>query len=125
MLEDLETAAQLGEVNGRQGEVPAKNPDTFSLSTGTKLPLDFALEYAKSGYEVLPVYEIDAHGQCSCPKGSACQFGGKHPRTPHGVNDATNGLDQIREWWERWPRANIGNGASGVLRRGRRSAQRG
>jgi hypothetical protein len=107
MLEFEETAARLGEANGREGEVPGENPDTSSLVSGTKLPIDFALAYAKNGYEILPVYEIGPDGHCACPKGSACQFPGKHPRTPHGVNDATNDLDRIRDWWERWPRANI------------------
>jgi hypothetical protein len=108
MSEGLETAARFGDSNGRQGEVPGESPITSIIAPGTKSPLDFALAYARNGYEILPVYEIGADGCCSCPKGSACQFAGKHPRTPHGVNDATNGLDQIREWWGRWPRANIG-----------------
>lgn len=34
--------------------------------------------------------------------------GGKRPLTPHGFKDATTDPERIREWWSRWPRANIG-----------------
>ncbi|MDA8021140.1 MAG: bifunctional DNA primase/polymerase [Thermoanaerobaculia bacterium] len=50
-----------------------------------------ALGYAESGYEVLPLV-----GR------------GKRPLTRHGVKDATTNVDQIRSWWARRPRANIG-----------------
>lgn len=33
---------------------------------------------------------------------------GKIPFTAHGVKDFTNNLDQVTEWWTRWPSANIG-----------------
>lgn len=33
---------------------------------------------------------------------------GKEPLTPHGVKDATTDLAPIKEWWDRWPDANIG-----------------
>jgi Bifunctional DNA primase/polymerase, N-terminal len=54
----------------------------------------WALEYARRGIPVLPL-------------------SGKLPRIPkraggNGVHDATTSLDQIREWWQRWPNANIG-----------------
>lgn len=51
--------------------------------------LDAALEYAKEGWPVLPLR-------------------GKVPRTTHGVKDATRDAAQIREWWTKWPDANIG-----------------
>lgn len=34
--------------------------------------------------------------------------GGKVPLTSHGVNEATTDPSVIREWWHRWPRANVG-----------------
>lgn len=37
-----------------------------------------------------------------------CSNPGKHPRTKNGLDDATTDLDQIREWWRRYPSANIG-----------------
>ncbi len=55
---------------------------------------DWALEYARRGIPVLPL-------------------SGKLPRIPkraggRGVHDATTDLDQVREWWQHWPHANIG-----------------
>lgn len=32
---------------------------------------------------------------------------GKTPLTQHGVKDATQSEKQLREWWHRWPEANI------------------
>jgi putative DNA primase/helicase len=46
-------------------------------------------------------------GRCSCLN-VECESPGKHPRTAHGVKDATTDEAQIRTWWERWPEANIG-----------------
>lgn len=47
-----------------------------------------------------------------------CEPRGKRPAgalAPHGLNDATDDLDQVRDWWTREPDANIG------LATGRRS----
>jgi len=57
-------------------------------------PGDWALEYARRGIPVLPL-------------------SGKLPRIPkraggRGVHDATTDLNQVREWWRRWPQANVG-----------------
>src|SRR6266508_798111 len=69
-----------------------------------------ALEYAARGVPVLPLRGKlplipAAHGpddplyqQCR----SQC---GQHG---HGVHDATTNPDQLRAWWDRWPRANVG-----------------
>ena len=41
----------------------------------------------------------------------------KKPLTTHGFKDATRYAEQIRQWWSRWPSANIGIacGASGIV----------
>jgi Bifunctional DNA primase/polymerase, N-terminal len=44
---------------------------------------------------------------CSCGD-QACGAVGKHPLTPHGLNDATADSAQLVRWWRRWPEANIG-----------------
>ena len=44
---------------------------------------------------------------CSC-RDPACGAVGKHPRTPHGLNDATGDPAQLGRWWRHWPQANIG-----------------
>lgn len=46
----------------------------------------------------------DCRVRCS---GKPCKSIGKHPRTPHGLKDATIDEQQIREWGERWPVANL------------------
>src|SRR4030095_6094641 len=37
----------------------------------------------------------------------ACSSPAKHPRTPHGVKDATTDPALITAWWTRWPEANV------------------
>lgn len=69
--------------------------------------LDWALYYAAIGWQVFPLHTIVDVDQCSC-RNSGCVSRGKHPRTEHGLKDATDDEDQVREWWEKWPDANIG-----------------
>lgn len=62
--------------------------------------LEAALMYAGLGIKVLPLRSRS-----------------KLPATEHGVLDASDDLGQIREWWSRWPRANVGL-ACGITRDG-------
>ena len=65
-----------------------------------------ALKYAKHGLPVVPLHTI-VDGRCSC--GSVdCARPAKHPRTSHGVKDATTDRNQIKHWRAEWPEANIG-----------------
>jgi hypothetical protein len=50
-----------------------------------------ALDYAARGWPVLPL-----------------RPGTKLPLTEHGLHDATTDEAQVREWWRRCPRANVG-----------------
>jgi Bifunctional DNA primase/polymerase, N-terminal len=54
--------------------------------------------------------------RCSCNK-KDCESPAKHPRTAHGEKDASIDPTQIKQWWERWPDANIGiaTGPSGLV----------
>ena len=65
-----------------------------------------ALNYSRRGWPVLPLHEITPRG-CSCGD-RGCGSPAKHPRTQHGLDDATTDEATIRSWWRRWPRANIG-----------------
>ncbi len=64
-----------------------------------------ALDYAGRGWHVFPCHTPTEQG-CSCRK-DACEVIGKHPRTPHGLTDATTDVATIRRWWRQWPEANI------------------
>jgi len=65
-----------------------------------------ALRYIRRGWAVLPLHRPTGNG-CSCGK-AACAKPGKHPRTRHGLKDATIQESRICCWWARWPDANIG-----------------
>jgi hypothetical protein len=72
---------------------------------------DAALAYATAGMAVLPLHQpitqSDGRTGCSCPD-AKCRSIGKHPRTAHGLHDATADLARVAAWWRRWPQANIG-----------------
>jgi hypothetical protein len=65
-----------------------------------------AIEYADIGWHVLPLHTPGPNG-CSCGN-PACSSAGKHPRTPNGLQDATDELAILMNWWSRWPDANVG-----------------
>src|SRR5262245_55696196 len=69
--------------------------------------LQAALQYAERGLRVLPLYEV-SNGACACRDGAHCSRPGKHPRVRDGVNEATTDAQQLRNWWTRWPQANVG-----------------
>lgn len=77
--------------------------------------MEHALKYASAGFPVFPLWEPTGVGICSCSHGAADVLPngdkhskGKHPRTVHGLADATTDLEQVRKWWTQWPSANIG-----------------
>jgi len=79
--------------------------------------LTAALSYAERGWLVSLLHSIRNDGGCTCGK-SDCTSPGKHPRTLHGVKDATAEFEQIHRWWALWPDANIGiatGAASGLV----------
>ena len=66
-----------------------------------------AARLAERGFYVFPAHSIRSGGVCSC--GAAhCERAGKHPRTKHGLKDATTDLKEIAAWWMEHPDANIG-----------------
>lgn len=68
--------------------------------------LNHALIYAEQGMRVFPLHSVQ-DGNCSCGN-ATCSSMGKHPRTKNGVKEATTDFTQIKRWWNKWPRANIG-----------------
>lgn len=69
--------------------------------------LPAALWWANNGIKIFPLWWPN-NGTCACPNGEQCSSPAKHPLTPTGFHDASNNPDQIREWWTKWPHANIG-----------------
>jgi hypothetical protein len=64
--------------------------------------------YAKRhGFKVFPVHCIERSGGCTCFR-TDCGSVGKHPKTKHGVLDATTDIPAIEKWWTQWPDANVG-----------------
>lgn len=68
--------------------------------------VEHAILYARRGWPVLPLHSIKA-GVCTCGN-RECGSAGKHPRTRHGHKDATIEETVIRQWWSKYPDANIG-----------------
>jgi len=67
---------------------------------------DIAKKYASLGWPVFPLHSITDSGRCSCREN--CPSPGKHPRTVHGVKQATTDPLVINNWFQSWPDANIG-----------------
>src|SRR5262245_26476568 len=67
--------------------------------------LDAALTYAALGWAAFPCHTPTSTCSCSCHKD--CDHIGKHPRTKHGLKEATTDETTIRNWWHKWPHANI------------------
>jgi hypothetical protein len=75
-----------------------------------------ALECAARDWRVHPLHGIHKRA-CTCGRVD-CAAPGKHPRLSDWPNKATADPVAIREWWIRWPEANIGvltGSASGIV----------
>jgi hypothetical protein len=81
-----------------------KRHNTFTQEENPLLAA--ALRYAEHGIPIFPVHH-PLNGGCSCRK-TNCGSVGKHPMIKGWKEKATTDLDQISEWWEKWPDANIG-----------------
>ncbi|MBO6584755.1 MAG: bifunctional DNA primase/polymerase [Gracilimonas sp.] len=68
--------------------------------------LSKALELIDNNFKLIPLHTPTPNGQCSC--GQRCDSQGKHPRIRNWTEKASNDPGQIREWWQKWPEANIG-----------------
>lgn len=90
--------------NSPVSEIAKKQTDVGKAGT----LLDAALGYVRHGWKVIPLHTPDKRVICSCAKGEKCTSAGKHPRTAQGVKDATLDEAVIKNWWKRFPNANIG-----------------
>lgn len=55
-------------------------------------------DYLALGWKIFPLHSIGADGKCTCGRGDACTSPGKHPRTAHGLLDATDDPTQVQQW---------------------------
>src|SRR4051812_38318662 len=92
---------------GTGAESASQRSPGAAARTGGQAYLAAALAYARLGWLVFPLHEVNPDGACSCNKPD-CGSEGKHPRTPRGSKDATLSHEQIRAWWAAWPTANLG-----------------
>jgi hypothetical protein len=68
--------------------------------------LTAALDYASRGWRPIPLHTIRDR-RCTCGR-STCDSPGKHPRLAAWPTRATTDEQTIRDWWARWPDANVG-----------------
>ena len=64
-----------------------------------------ALVYTVRGWPVFPVYGVNEE-RCTCGN-HPCPGAGKHPRIKEWQKKATTDENLIREWFARWPDANV------------------
>lgn len=74
--------------------------------------VEYAIEYAERGFKVHPltwivIDQVSGEKYCSCGDLS-CRSQGKHPLLKSWQTQATTDTDQIKQWWQRNPHANIG-----------------
>jgi Bifunctional DNA primase/polymerase, N-terminal len=101
LLKDTPLSAEQLRRAGVRCDAPAVHESLRATDT-----LTAALEYAARGWLVIPLHS-PAKGGCSCGRAD-CASVGKHPRTPHGLKDASREPPTIRTWRAQWPDANIG-----------------
>jgi hypothetical protein len=79
------------------------------MASPVQLPnlVGYAIAYARRGWPVFPLHTPIGSKGCTCGD-SECKRAGKHPRTQHGLLDATTDEATIRGWWAQWPDAPIG-----------------
>ena len=61
---------------------------------------------AEFGLSVFPGHSIDKAGRCTCGR-ATCGSPGKHPRIKSWQVKASPDPETIRQWWTRWPSANV------------------
>jgi hypothetical protein len=74
------------------GQRKAEKPEAAANGRGSMLP--YAIAYARRGFGVFPVHDIESGGQCSCGKLN-CSSAGKHPRLKDWQKLATTGEVQM------------------------------
>lgn len=71
-----------------------------------KTLVEKALEYADRGWKVVPLHNVK-NALCSCGN-PQCTSAAKHPRIKEWQIHCSNVAGEIRDWWQKWPDANVG-----------------
>src|SRR5437899_8716901 len=93
------------------------NENTAASSSDPPDILAVAADYADRGWPALPRHGVRSDLTCSCGRGD-CASPGKHPRTEHGVADATTDNEKIVAWFPNVGHVNVGvatGSASGLI----------
>ena len=69
--------------------------------------LDTALDYTARGWPVIPLCHPDG-GRCGCGRGHEGRDVGKAPLLGRDYQHLRADEPQVRDWWRRWPQANVG-----------------
>jgi hypothetical protein len=94
--------------------VPYDTSPNHSLQQGKSMTITVldnqtvACEYIKQGFPVLPLCWPGSDRSCGCGRHHQEKAIGKAPLTDHGLKDATQTILGVKEYWNRWPQANIG-----------------
>lgn len=68
--------------------------------------IDEAIEYGERGWKVFPLHSAKDNA-CSCGN-ATCSSAAKHPHIKEWQKHCSSQLSEIKEWWQKWPDANIG-----------------
>jgi len=98
---------------------PAKIPASDCPSNNAESLLKEAITYAERGWKIVPLHSPGGRAgrPCDCNK-PGCRTPGKHPRVQNWTRQASDDVDQVRKWWNTWPRSNPGictGQASGIV----------
>lgn len=83
--------------------------DAMKTASAPSVTLEAALDYEARGWAVFPIWWAH-NGGCSRDE-RGCKDPAKHPLgklVPNGLKNATTDESTIRQWWGRFPRANVG-----------------
>lgn len=107
-------------VAGSGEQKNSTDTSTYLTYDGVKEP-DWAPaaahRYARHGFPVGPCAELAKHPEGHPREGKTVyRYGrpvvigmaGKEPLTRHGMKDFSTNLEQVQQWWEQYPGANIG-----------------
>lgn len=74
-----------------------------------------ALKIVAEGFKVIPLCNAMADGKCGCGRGHEDKAIGKVPLTNHGLKDCTQTQLGVKEYWAKYPQANIGIVTDGLI----------